>query len=436
MRANRTALLLANSVTAQHTQERTPAALVRRTVEQVVSTLSHLPPPYAFDCTTMVDEPGDRVRRSIDRAAEQARDRDSLLLIYYFGHGRLEEDDLALVYPGKKNDQPKTLAFKAILHQVEVHAPKKVLFVLDCCYAGAAASQIDSIAKHHCLMACTTPTTRAYFEESFGRPIGIFTRALLSGISSSSATVSITDESITAQSLFGHAQRETEDGTHGAQQPYLRGSLNEPISVWTANPSIIEGVADAPIKSGYSKLRAILKTMQRRRRFEDVKQLYEIALLHNRSEFLTPYKDKDGRISERPAHWTSIRRYVGFLRAIGALDEETLELTTTGSSLIADGDSQYNAKLLPLLDRYLNANRISRESIRQSMRDLLQRRALPTMQNIITDLSLRNGYRLNQGHVGLLLQILGYVGAVGMAKNRDQVFFPWTADDQSCLRQS
>jgi hypothetical protein len=38
--------------------------------------------------------------------------------------------------------------------------------VLDCCYAGAAASQIDSIAKHHCLMACTTPTTRAYFEES------------------------------------------------------------------------------------------------------------------------------------------------------------------------------------------------------------------------------------------------------------------------------
>jgi hypothetical protein len=95
--------------------------------------------------------------------------------------------------------------------------------------------------------------------------------------------------------------------------------------------------------------------------------------------------------------------------------------------LVLDAESLYNQKLVALLDQYLASSRLDCDDIRQTMRNLLQRRSVPTMQNIATDLALRTGQRLTQSHIGLVLQLLGYAGVLGMARNRDQVFFPWTS---------
>jgi hypothetical protein len=305
---SRKALLLANSVTAQYTQTKTPATILRRTVQQISDVLTHLPSPYGFQCTQMIDAKPVKVGAAVSTAARKAAESDSLLLIYYFGHGRMDEEGLAFVHPGTKRGHTATLTFDSLLHQVQAQAPKRVLFVLDCCYAGAAAAQIQSIPNNkYCLIACTTPTTRALFDESLGRPIGIFTSAFLNGISSPRAAVSITDNAISSRSLFEFVRRETQRMTDDAQNPYIQGDLDEPLTVWAEVPSIVEGIAEAPIKSGYSKLVAILRTM-RRRTFEDTKTLYAAVLLRYPSQFMTPFKDPDGRIAERPADWTSARR--------------------------------------------------------------------------------------------------------------------------------
>jgi uncharacterized caspase-like protein len=243
---SRIAVVIANSVTSQPIQKGMGASSVRRTASILASMLSKLPGKYAFDARQVVDEKPTQVRKAIDAAAAMGRKDNELLLVYYFGHARREGDDLAFVHPGKKG-QRDYLAFSTVFHTVMVHAPQKVVYILDCCYAGAAARQFDLLPeRRHFLMACTTASTRAWWEENRDTPLGYFTGALIDGLSGPEATVSHADDSITAESLFNFARRETKRLTAGRQDPYSFGNLRDTLSVYSPRPPISPGLAGSP----------------------------------------------------------------------------------------------------------------------------------------------------------------------------------------------
>ena len=52
------------------------------------------------------------------------------------------------------------------------------------------------------------------------------------------------------------------------------------------------------------------------------------------------------------------------------------------------------------------------------MLDILNRRSIPTRSNVLTDLSLTKGYALNLGNLALILDLLGYIGAIGMPRRK------------------
>ncbi len=422
----RVAILIANSLAPQHTQRGVRRPDVKRAVEQIAALLSRLPEEYAFNPITLVDSKPDLVRRAVDREAQKCGKSKSLLLLYYFGHGvRLRddagEDYLAFLHPSK-NSGSDYLKLTTLLYTIRAHSPRRVLCILDCCYAGLASKQFQLPRDiDFCLMACTTASTRARWEERVDHPIGVFTRALLNGLVTATEGMS---DLITADSLFKFARKETERHTSGLQQPYMIGNLDEAISKYSPKPVIVAGISEAPEPSAYSKLRAIA-TVLGKRRFEDLRELYRAVTHRHKEAFLTPYRRSDGSIIKRPASWTVLRRYVSFFRAIGVIDDDELMLTARGLKLIKNPAETYNVRLLDLIDRYLQRSGVPRNEIREAMLDILNRRSLPTRSNVLTELSLAKGYSLNLRNLALILDLLGYIGAIGMPRRKEQVYFPW-----------
>jgi uncharacterized caspase-like protein len=229
------------------------------------------------------------VEREANKGAKKCRGADGLLVVYYFGHGRRDRDDLALVHPGSKRGTRSYLSFKTLFYTVMAGHPGNVLFLLDCCYAGASEKAMDLLpdqAKNNCcLMACTSASTRAYWEGDDDNPIGFFTLALLDGLIR--GTVSATDDSITVASLFKFVSNQTKTYTHGAQVPYMFGNIEPQISKYTHRPTITREMTKRVSENiAYCKIIAIIKTLGRGRE-KHLSELYERILIRHREAFLT-----------------------------------------------------------------------------------------------------------------------------------------------------
>jgi hypothetical protein len=428
----RIAVLIANSLSFQHTQRGVKRPAVTRTVEQIAGLLAKLPDGNAFRTIPLIDSKPDVVRRAVDKAAQSCAHSRALLLLYYFGHGlRLRDDEgedfLAFLHP-TKGSASSYLQLPKLLYTIKAHSPRKVLCILDCCYAGLAAKKFQLPGDvDFCMMACTTASTRARWEENVDHPIGVFTRVLMDGLVR--GTESPTSDLITADSLFRFASKQTRSLTSDLQQPYMTGKLEEAISKYSAEPVIVTGVSEAPETSAYSKLLAIA-TVIGKRRFGDLQKLYRAVTHRYRESFLTPIRRDDGSIVKQLAKSTVLRRYISFFRSIGVIDEDDLMLTASGLRLIEKTSQSYNETLLDLIDGYLGRAGVPRNQIREAMQDILNRRSLPTRNNVLSDLSSTKGYSLNLRNLAIVLDLLGYIGVIGMPKPREQVYFPWTQQDR------
>jgi Caspase domain len=424
----RVALVIANSVSSQPSLKAPRSQRVLRVAQQLKTLLTELPQGFAFETSYESDASPDRIEREARNAARKCRGSRGLLVVYYFGHARRDVDDLALVHPGKKRGERAYLPFKVLFHSVMSGNPHNVLFLLDCCYAGASQETFDllptSARTNCCVIASTSASTRAYWYGDDDSPIGFFTLALLDGLLL--GTVSATDDAITADSLYKYAKSETKKYTDGAQEPYMFGSLSEQISRYSHNPVIVRGISqNVSEKSAYHKLIAILRTLDKRR-YEDLQELYARILTRNRDAFLTNFIDEHHRIVQRPAQWQVLRRYVSFLRAIRAVDDTELRLTPRGEELLTGMDTLYNAKLQRLLVEYLGRERgLTVDLLRNTMQRVMERRWLPTRENVLNDLFLEKSYDLNEHHIGLVLDLLGCIGVIGTLRKRQQVYFPW-----------
>lgn len=424
---SRLALLIVNSVVSEHTEKGMLRSQVNRTANEIQKVLESLPEQYRFEVSQIVDATARRVERAVDEAAKRCAASKDLLLIYYFGHGRRSGDKLSFVHPKQNRKNVVMVPFEGLLHRIEASEPPKVLVILDCCFAGAASASFDTRARgSYCLLACTTASTRARYQFGVENPIGTFTRALIDGFYSPEAAVSAINDSISAKSLFEFAKRATEQATGGLQRPYMSGDLREDLSIYSPEPTIIDGVSKhVPVKSAYAKILLVARVLGHRR-FNDLSSLYSRISYKDSRIFLTAYKDEDGRISQRQAHWSVLRKYVGFLRALGAVDEAEIMLSARGLDLISDVEEQYNKKLLALITNYLHRDSLTVDDLISTIKAVLGRRSIPAKSELLINLSLQKGFSLNQRNLGLILDLLGYIGIVGMPKKRDQVYFPWS----------
>jgi hypothetical protein len=424
----RVALVIANSVSSQPSLKGPRSQRVLRAAQQLRTLLTELPRDFAFEASYESDASPDRIEAEARKAAKKCRGSSGLLVVYYFGHARRDLDDLTLIHPGKKRGDRAYLPFKQLFHSVMSGGPHSVLFLLDCCFAGTSKEAIDllpdSAKRNCCVIACTSPSTRAYWDGDDENPIGFFTLALLDGLLL--GTVSATDDAITADSLYKYVRSETRRYTKDEQEPHMFGNIGHQISKYSHRPTIIRGISkNVSEKSAYHKLIAILKTIGHRRH-EDLPQLYDRILAHHEDAFLTNFIDGQGRIDQRPAQWQVLRRYISFLRALRVVDDEELRLTPRGLQLLTKMDDLYNAKLQQLLIEYLHRQKeLTVDELRNTMQRVMERRWLPTRENVLNDLFLERGYGLNEHHVGLVLDLLGCIGVIGTLRKRQQVYFPW-----------
>ena len=248
----RQAIIIANSVAPQLTQPAFRGGVVLRTAQQVGRALEHLPGDYPFDVDLVVDMTAAKARSRVARGSEDCAKSRGLLLVYYFGHARLQGDDVAFAHPSGKKGDRDFLPFEQLLTAISYGGATKVLIILDCCYAGAGAFALARRDFRYCLMACTTDSSRAWYNDNIERPpIGYFTESILDGLSNQEAAVSATNDSINVMTLFRFAQRITKEKTDGRQDALLIGTLDETLTEYSPVPVIISGVTtDAPAKSG------------------------------------------------------------------------------------------------------------------------------------------------------------------------------------------
>ena len=181
-----------------------------------------------FDEAQVLQNPSlQDVRRSVYRMATAA-ERDDLILLYYTGHGALDQDgSLALILPNTEADLlgATSLVADDIKRAFNQSRAQQKVLIFDCCYAGAvgsakmkgnAANCLQSLAQETSGTYILTASTRfqpAYEQTDLGG--SVLTSCLLEGVVKGEAA-NDADE-ITLSALASYVK--TQAPRYGAQQP-------------------------------------------------------------------------------------------------------------------------------------------------------------------------------------------------------------------------
>jgi len=421
----REALLVANSVNYSEMARSISAREIKRTIRRFAGLLEDLPNPYRFHVTSVFDARPKEVRERVSSVAEKAANSDSLFLFYYFGHGLLSAElELMFLHPPGPRGNHETLRLSTVESDLKATDVKRSLFVIDCCYAGAQYRTFSSsLTGEHCRIASTTPSERAYVvRNAVDDPIGIFTRSVMDGLTSSNACVAATDNRITVESLFRYASNEVAKRTSTIQKPRMLGNLSEPLTLYQPKPQIILGVSKAADeKTTYSKILAICRILASEDPPQNLNALYRILLSQHPTAFQTLYKVGKGKFEYRPVQQNVISRYVRLLRSLGLISPQELRLSETGEKLATRWRSSYNRILLESVDKYLSQYDIGRDDIEHALRQILASREVPTKIEALDYLSV--GRSLPKDELGIVLDLLGYTRAIRMSTGH--AYFPW-----------
>lgn len=161
------------------------------------------------------------IKRTIETLIMKAKDPDALGLIYYSGHGLL--DQMSQLRLAAADSQPKmwstTVAISEISDLITVHRPKRLIILLDCCYSGAgiiglelkgpgsaAANSVRESLKTLSgegvvMMTATTPVQQAAGNTTTG--FGLFTKHVAEGIGAAKARRSH-KQMITVNDLYAY----------------------------------------------------------------------------------------------------------------------------------------------------------------------------------------------------------------------------------------
>jgi ubiquinone/menaquinone biosynthesis C-methylase UbiE len=195
-----------------------------------------------FEVACFADCTSHDVRDAIESVILKAKDPDALGLIYYSGHGLLDQSNgLHLVTADSKpGGWTRTIAVADISSLIRNHRPQRLVILLDCCYSGAGINEwefkgattgvssgvVESFrqleGKGVVMMTATTPIQRAAGSIKTGH--GVFTRHVAAGIGKAKARADKHGEKevVTVNSLYEYVREKMrEEGCE--QDPMIWG---------------------------------------------------------------------------------------------------------------------------------------------------------------------------------------------------------------------
>jgi uncharacterized caspase-like protein len=197
----------------------------------------------------LIDKTYDAVRKKIEKEFKRA-DYDDLILIYFAGHGELDEYNC--LYLELKDSDPETLlstslSFDFIDNCIRNSKCKTVIVIIDSCYSGAAVGQRGSPEKSLekafgegkiILYASSVFET---VNEDQELQHGVFTYYLLEGLGGV-ADLEPKDRKITIDELYNYAFEKNLPLTDTEKdiQPFLEALLDNRLSINVYNQTLPE----------------------------------------------------------------------------------------------------------------------------------------------------------------------------------------------------
>lgn len=182
------------------------------------------------------------IGRELSLARREAED---LLLVYYAGHGLLDEDGLlhlSLAGTEPENVGFTALSFNLVKRELAQSRARARVLLLDCCFSGRAVAAMS--APHNLLSGqldlngtytLTSTTATAPSHAPPGAPYTAFTGALLNALN--------TPEALTLDGIYQHVDRELSSG--GLPRPQAR-SVNAASNLVLARGPIRRSPPVAP----------------------------------------------------------------------------------------------------------------------------------------------------------------------------------------------
>lgn len=166
-----------------------------------------------FSCLSLINEQATAktIRDSFRELFKDASD-DAILIFYFAGHGVVEDRATFLVTLDVESDPESGISFDRLVQYVTSYRKEgqSIIFVLDCCHAGAMPTEgvsvilnpvIDTVTRTSgiTLFAATEESSKAYERDDIEQ--GIFTNCLFLGLSGAATNI---DGNVTTSSLHDY----------------------------------------------------------------------------------------------------------------------------------------------------------------------------------------------------------------------------------------
>lgn len=433
----REAILIINTTHGQKDKTDVSFADAKRRINDYSTILRGLG-EYSFEPHPLPDldnlEAQNQISKLLDKYSRiQDDDENNCLIIYYHGHAVDRDDGLHFRFKDSDEDKLATfLSFKWIAEKTFDYGINKVIFILDCCYAGAGKRTIPNLTtdKKYFLMCSAIPTQKANIQPEKS-PFGIFSLYLFDAFHDPEAANPETGN-VTVKSFFEYAKRMllNKDLLFGQpintqQEPtFYDGALGEQILTKTKVLKNIDSRfnVSAPKKSYYSKYRWILDAVNSKQPIS-IDNLYKIVVKFKPDEFLTPIRRKRNTTYE-PIKQSTFETYINGMQMLGILKEnDILELTIYGRRMLSKSQSDYNNILLGLIEREFDENGLSLEGLEAVLRHRMATKKIPTASALYHEIRSRIKSPIGVSWFSILLDLLSYTGFIRLSTQK--TYYPY-----------
>lgn len=352
----------------------------------------------------------DKSRSQILSVLEKIDDppRDSLFLLYYFGHGFFGNNgNLCLSLPGVSATNSEQYTLQSLVQEIIGRGFKRVIIIVDSCHSGFAHQTISISNNIDYFLMPSTGTGYSHFDENGGK----FTRALSDALSIKNRK-KLRDpgkDGVTFSTWFDYARGEVEKSS---QAPVSSGSLGDEILVESEIIPPAHRNFSAPLRSVYTKLYYILEVL-----YDGERTLDQIAEEIDRQE-LAAFKitvNHEGELIEGYVSRSKLLEYLNILAGVKFIvqnkDNSAWALSQSGKEAVQNSGQLYNEKLVTGIFDWL-PGRLSKKVLIKILSDLATKCQLPNIRNIERVLVEKNISWFDRKKLRHSLRLLSYAGVI------------------------